>query len=105
MYVCLCVCVCVNLGECVFSIVKQVARLATNLNRLNSNLGVAMSEGCFIFDFPSLPLEVGRPIKPTPCTKVAVKHQPSNHSDILYITEISRYRHVDILLTSIIMFI
>ena len=27
-----------------------------------SNLGVGISEGCFIFDFASLPLEVARPI-------------------------------------------
>ena len=27
-----------------------------------SNLGVGISEGCFIFDFDSLPLEVARPI-------------------------------------------
>jgi len=26
------------------------------------NLGVAISQGCFIFDFISLPLEVTRPI-------------------------------------------
>ena len=39
-----------------------------------SNLGVGMSEGCFV----SLPLEVARPIQPTLCEKVAVKHQPSS---------------------------
>ena len=27
-----------------------------------SNLGVGISEGCFIFDFPSLPLEIAQPI-------------------------------------------
>jgi len=27
-----------------------------------SNLGVGISEGCFVFDFASLPLEVARPI-------------------------------------------
>ena len=27
-----------------------------------SNLGVGISEGCFIFDFASLPLKVARPI-------------------------------------------
>jgi len=27
-----------------------------------SNLGVGISEGCFVFDFTSLPLEVARPI-------------------------------------------
>jgi len=40
-------------------------------------LGMGISEGCFIFDFTSLPLEVARPIYPTMCTKVAVKHQSS----------------------------
>ena len=40
-----------------------------------SNLGVGISESCFIFDFTSLPLEVARPIWPTVCTKVAIKHQ------------------------------
>ena len=29
---------------------------------LSWNLGVGISEGCFIFDFASLPLEVARPI-------------------------------------------
>ena len=29
---------------------------------LSLNLDVDISEGCFIFDFPSLPLEVGRPM-------------------------------------------
>ena len=37
-----------------------------------SNLGVGMSEGHFIFDFTSLPLEVAQPIQPTLCTKVAI---------------------------------
>ena len=36
---------------------------------------MGISEGCFIFDFASLPLEVARPIQPTMGTKVAVKHQ------------------------------
>ena len=42
-----------------------------------SNPGVGISEGCFVFDFASLPLEVAQPIQPTLCTKVAVKHQLS----------------------------
>ena len=28
----------------------------------SSNLGVGISDGCFIFDFATLPLEVARPI-------------------------------------------
>ena len=44
-----------------------------------SNLGVGISDGCFIFDFDSLRLEVDRPIQPTMCTKVAVKHQSSSN--------------------------
>ena len=39
------------------------------------NLGVGISEGCFIFDFASLLLGVTRPICPTMWTKVAVKQQ------------------------------
>ena len=39
-----------------------------------SNPGVGISEGCFVFRFVSLPLEVARPIQPTLCTKVAVKN-------------------------------
>ena len=45
-----------------------------------SNSGVGISEGCLIFHFVSLPLEVLRPIWPTLCTKVAVKHQTSSSS-------------------------
>jgi len=40
--------------------------------------GVGISGGCFVFHFVSLPLEVARPIKPTLCTKVAIKHQSSS---------------------------
>ena len=47
----------------------------------SSNLGVSISEGCFIFHFASLLLEVARPIWPTMCTKVAVKHQSSLSKD------------------------
>ena len=42
--------------------------------------GMGISEGFFIFDFTSLPLEVAQPIQPTMCTKVAVKHQSSSSS-------------------------
>jgi len=42
------------------------------------NLDVGMSEGCFIFDFTSLPLEVTRLFSLTMCTKVVVKHQSSS---------------------------
>ena len=45
-----------------------------------SNPSVGIFEGCFIIDFASLPLEVARPIQPTMCTKVAVKHQLSSSS-------------------------
>ena len=38
-----------------------------------SNLGVGISEVCFILDFDLLPLAVARPIQPTMCTNVAVK--------------------------------
>jgi len=44
-----------------------------------SNLGVGISEGCFILDFASLPLEVVRPIYPTICAKVAAKHRSSSY--------------------------
>jgi len=44
------------------------------------NLDVGISEGCFIFDFTSLPLEIAGPMKPTMCTKVVVKHQSSSSS-------------------------
>ena len=40
---------------------------------------MGISEGCFIFDFASLHLEVAWPIYPTMCTKVAVKHRSSIH--------------------------
>ena len=44
------------------SVVLLVARWTTNHNHLSSNLSVDISEGCFIFDFASLPLEIARPI-------------------------------------------
>ena len=51
-----------------------VACWITDHYHLCSNLDVVISEGCFIFDFASLPLEVAQPIYPAMCTKVAVKH-------------------------------
>ena len=48
------------------------------LDHPGANLGVGISEGCFFFDLASLPLEVIRPIQPTMCTKVAVKHKSSS---------------------------
>ena len=36
----------------------------TDHYRLSSNLGVGISEGCFIFEFASLPSEVDRPNEP-----------------------------------------
>ena len=47
-----------------------------------SNPGVGISVGCFVFHFVSLPLEVARPIQPTLCTKVAVRHQSSSSVNI-----------------------
>jgi len=41
----------------------------------SSNLAVGISEGYFIFDFALLSSEVARPIQPTMCTKVAIKHR------------------------------
>ena len=35
----------------------------------SSNLGVCIFERCFISDYASLPLEVARPIYPTPCAQ------------------------------------
>ena len=48
-----------------------------------SNLGVRISEGCFIFDFASLPLEIARPIKLA--TIVALKHQSSSSSSWIFV--------------------
>ena len=39
-----------------------VATWTTDHYHPGSNLGVGISEGCFIFDFVSLPLGVARPI-------------------------------------------
>ena len=47
---------------------------------LSSNLGVGISEGCFVFEIVLLNFEVVRAIKPTMCTKRAVKHKSSSSS-------------------------
>ena len=52
-----------------------IARWTPDHYRPCLNLDVGISEGCFIFDFTSLPLEAAQPIYPTMCTKVVVKHQ------------------------------
>ena len=61
-------------------IYQLLARWTTEHYYLSSNLGMGISEGCFIFYFASLPLEVAWAIQPTMCTKVAVKHQSSSQS-------------------------
>ena len=43
------------------SVVQLIVRLITVCYHLSSNLGVGISDGWFIFDFPPLPLEVVRP--------------------------------------------
>jgi len=48
-----------------------------------------ISEGCFVFDFASLPSEVAGLIYPTMCTKVAVKHQSSSDQ----IVDVSKNLH------------
>ena len=48
-----------------------------SIQNVNIQVGVGIIYGCFIFHFVSLPLELGRPIQPNMCTKVAVKHQAS----------------------------
>ena len=55
----------------------MVARWTIDHYYLSSNLGVDKNEWCFVFDFASLPLDATRPIWPTVCTNVAVKHQSS----------------------------
>ena len=64
-----------------------------------SNLGVGIYEGCFIFTFASLPLDVARPIQPTMYTKVAVKHQSSSYNQTSSGIQVHTYSEVD--LTSI----
>ena len=54
---------------------ELVAWLATYVQHLGSNPSRAMSEGCFIFHFTSVPLEVDPSIQPTFCTKMGLKQQ------------------------------
>ena len=58
------------------SMTYLVVQLVTDLQYMNSNPGLAMSERCFFYQFASLSREVARPIYNTMCTKVAVKQQP-----------------------------
>ena len=51
---------CSNDGKCLHGL--TVACCTTDHYHPCSNLGVGLSEGCFIFDFDSLPLEVAQPI-------------------------------------------
>ena len=51
-----------------------------------SNLGVGTSEGCFIFDFAPLPLEVARPIC-LPCAQTGRKRS-------IIINMMSFYKHI-----------
>ena len=44
------------------SLMPAVACWVTDQYHLSSNLGVGITEGCFIFDFASLPSYVARPI-------------------------------------------
>ena len=44
------------------SVIQLVARWTTYHYHLSSDLGVGISEGCFIFDFASVPLDFARPI-------------------------------------------
>jgi len=60
----------------------MVAHLATTLKHLSSNLGMDMSEGCFIFHFASFHLEVARTIYRIMCTEVPIKHQTSKLTDL-----------------------
>ena len=63
-------------------VVQLVAHQTTYHYQPISNLGVGISERCFIFDFVSLPLEIARPILAYQVTKVAVKHQTSSNDII-----------------------
>ena len=56
-------------------LVGSAVRWTKDHYHLNSNFGVGKTQGCFIFDLVSLPLEVSRPIWHNMCTKVALKHQ------------------------------
>jgi len=57
-------------------LVKLVARSITDHYYLSSNLGVGISEGCFISEFASLPKSIISSLY----RKVAVKHQSSSSS-------------------------
>ena len=59
---------------------KLIAMLITDYYHSNTNLGVGMSEGCFIFHFAILPLDVARHIYPTICTNMSAKHQSQSSS-------------------------
>jgi len=61
--------------------VLEVACWTTDHYHPCLNPGVGIFEGCFNIDFASLPLEVVRPIYPTMCTNVAVKHKSSSSID------------------------
>ena len=67
----------INASSLGASAVKLIARWITDHYHPSSKLDVAISKGCFYFEFASLPSEVARPISPTTCTKVAVNHQSS----------------------------
>ena len=44
---------------------------------------VGISEGCFIFDFASLPLDVARPIEPIKCTIIIIITNNNNNVDLV----------------------
>ena len=56
----LCIFVCTHIYGCLHGL--AVVCWTTDSYHLSSNLGVSIYEGCFIFDFVSLPLAVTRPI-------------------------------------------
>ena len=47
---------------CAFEVLLVVHWTTDHYYHLSLNLNMCISEGCFIFDFASLPLEVTRPI-------------------------------------------
>ena len=53
-----------TLGEILIIMISciRVFSLSLSLSLNNQNLGVGICEGCFVFDFVSLPLEVTQPI-------------------------------------------
>ena len=81
-----------------------VARWTTDHYHPCSNPGVGISEGCFVFHFVSLPLELAQPIYPTLCTKVAVKHQSSSSIiTLMYVRQssylISLYNYISLFIS------